>query len=103
LKIYFEQSGGMAGLSRKINIDTNFLSPSEAQEIESMIDSSKFFDLPSSTAQPNSGAADYFRYKITLESDSGNKHTVETTDITMPSGLSPFIGYLRRKIKERNR
>jgi hypothetical protein len=62
-----------------------------------MIDSSKFFDLPSSTTQPNSGSADYFRYKITLESPSGNKHTVETTDITMPSELSPFIGYLRSR------
>jgi hypothetical protein len=97
------KSGGVAGLSRKINIDTNFLPSSEAQEIDSVIDSSKFFDLPSSTAQSNSGSGDYFRYKITLESHSENKHTVKTTEITMPSELSPFIEYLRRKIKERNR
>ena len=103
MKIFFEQSGGFAGLSRKINVDTSFLPPLEVQEIESMVNRSKFFELPSSTAQPNGDAADYFRYRITLEPDSGNKHTVETTDVTMPSELSPFIGYLRRKIKERHR
>jgi hypothetical protein len=106
LKIFFEQSGGIAGLSRKITIDTNSLPSSEVQEIESIVDSSKFYELPSSTIpQPkkNDGAADYFKYKITLESDTGsNPHTVETTDITMPSKLSPFITYLRRKAKEQN-
>lgn len=105
LKIFFEQSGGIAGLSKKIALDTNSLPPSEAQEIESIVDNSKFYELPSIILQPKSNAAaDYFKYKITLESDSGNnKHTVETTDITMPSGLSPFIAYLRRKAKEQYR
>jgi hypothetical protein len=104
LKISFEQSGGIAGQSRKVTIDTNSLPPSEVQEIESIVDSSKFYELPSSILQPTSAAADYFKYKITLEPDNGNnKHTVETTDITMPSGLSPFIAYLRRKAKEQNR
>jgi len=103
LKILFEQSGGIAGLSRKLSLDTSSLPASEVQEVQSMVDSSKFFDLPSSIPGPDNGAADYFKYKISLESDTGNKHTMETTDITMPSELSPFIGYLRRKVKERNR
>ncbi len=106
LKIFFEQSGGIAGLSRKITLDTNSLPPSEVQEIESIVDSSKFYELPSTILQPKSNAAaDYFKYKITLELDNGNNniHTVETTDITMPSALSPFIAYLRRKAKEQNR
>jgi hypothetical protein len=105
LKIFFEQSGGIAGLSRKITIDTNSLPPSEVQEIESMVNSSNFYELPSTITQPKSnGAADYFKYKITLESDNGsNKHKVQTSDITMPSQLTPFIAYLRRKAKEHNR
>jgi len=105
LKIFFEQSGGIAGLSRKITLDTNSLPTSEVQEIESIVGSSKFYELPSTILQPKSNnVADYFKYKITLEPDNGNnKHTVETTDITMPSGLSPFITYLRRKAKEQNR
>lgn len=105
LKIFFEQSGGIAGISRKVTIDTHSLPPSEVHEIEAIVDRSKFFELPSTILQPKSStAADYFKYKITLESDSGNnKHTVETTDITMPSELSPFVVYLRRKAKEQNR
>jgi hypothetical protein len=108
LKIFFEQSGGIAGLSRKITIDTNSLPSAEVQEIKSIVDRSKFYELPSSTipqSKNDGGAADYFKYKITLESDTGgsNAHTVETTDITMPPELSPFITYLRRKAKEQNR
>ena len=103
MRISFEQSGGIAGLSKKINLDTNFLPSSEVQEVQSLIDTSNFYDLPNNTGQPNPDAADYLRYKITLESDNGRKHTVETTDVTTPAGLSPFIGYLRRKIQEQRR
>ena len=103
MKIFFEQSGGIAGLHKKLSLDTTSLPSSEVQEIQSMVDSSKFFELSSSIPRPDSGAADYFRYKISLESDTGNKHSVETTDVTMPSELSPLIGYLRRKVKEQIR
>ena len=103
MRISFEQSGGIAGLSKKINLDTRSLPSSEGQQVQSMVDNSNFYELLNNTGQPDPTAADYLKYKITLESEDGRKHTVETTDVTTPAALSPFVGYLRKKIKEQRR
>lgn len=103
MKIFFQQSGGIAGISKSVNLDTNFLPSAEVRKVQSIVKTSKFFELPLKTGQPDLRAADYFKYKITLEGDDGKKHTVETTDITKPSELGPLIEYLRGKIKEEKR
>ena len=64
-----------------INLDTNSLSSDEAHQLLDLINSSNFFELPSKPLPPPRGAADYFQYRITIESDDGRKsHTVETND-----------------------
>ncbi len=103
MRISFEQNGGIAGLSKKINLDTSFLPSAEVQQVQSMVENSNFYELPNNTGQPDPNAADYLKYKITLESEDGRKHTVETTDVTTPAALSPFVGYLRKKIQEQRR
>lgn len=98
MKIQYEERGGIAGISKVATIDTNHPSfSSESQEIHSIVDSSKFFTLPLKTAQPQKGAADYITYTITIETDDGQKHTVETTDGSKPPELNSLIGYLRKK------
>ena len=67
-----------------------------------MVENSKFFELPSKSTPPDRRVADYFKYTITLQTDDGRTHTVETTDLTKGSELSPLIAYLRRKIVEQN-
>lgn len=103
MRIYFEQKGGIAGVSRSANIDTNVLPSSEVQEVQSMLDNAKFFDLPSNSDQPDRRAADYFKYTITVQTDDGKKHTVETTDLTKGPELGPLIGYLTRKILDQKK
>lgn len=103
MKIYFEQKGGIAGISRSTNIDTNLLPSSEVQQIHSMVEGSKFFNLPPKSSSPDRRAADYFVYTITLETDDGRKHTVETTDLTKGPELGPLITYLRRKTAEQSK
>lgn len=99
MKIHFEQTGGIAGIPLVAEIDTNHPSFSgEAHEIQSMVNASKFFSLPSKIDTKDKGARDHFTYKITLESDDGQKHTVETTDVSkLPPELNSLIGYLRKK------
>jgi len=99
MKIHFEQKGGIAGISRSADIDTHLLPSSEAQEVQSIVENSKFFELPPKTRPPDRGAADYFTYTITLETDDGRKHTVETTDLTKGTELAALINYCRRKAK----
>ena len=67
MKIYFERSGGFAGISSSTMVDIHSLPPDEAHKIQDMIDNAKFFDLKNST-QPKH-AADYFKYKITVQTE----------------------------------
>ena len=104
MKIYFEQSGGIIGMNNNISINTDYLSPDEASKIQHLVEDAKFFELPEepSNSLQRSGGADYFEYKITIETKD-RKHEVKTTDITMPSNLSPLTRYLRQKVLETKR
>jgi hypothetical protein len=101
MKIYFERSGGFAGISTATTVDYNSLSFDERDVIKNMVDSANFFDLPQETPLPKRGA-DYFKYKITVEMDDNKKsHTIKTNDITMPPSLRPLVNYLQNKLKNK--
>ena len=69
MKIHFERSGGFAGISISTTVDTHSLQPDEAQKIQGMIDNAKeFFDLKKSSPPPRR-AADYFKYKVTVQTE----------------------------------
>ena len=100
MKIYFEQSGGLAGIDNNISIDSDSLVPEEASELQHLIDEARFFDLPSQPAASLHGA-DYLEYKITIETNNNKKYSLSITDLTMPRNVGPLIRYLRLKaIKE---
>jgi hypothetical protein len=102
MKIYFERSGGFAGISSSAVIDIHSLPPDETNKIQGMIDNAKgFFNSNISSSPPPRRAADYFKYKITLQTEEGMQNTIETNDITMPSELRPLINYLKEKVKKR--
>lgn len=96
MKIYFEQSGGLAGIVNNISINSDSLDPQEASEIQRLVDNANFFVLPSEPAAPLRGA-DYLEYKLTIETNENKKHSIKTTDLTMPPNIGPLIRYLRRK------
>ena len=96
MKIYFEESGGLAGIANNISINSDSLDPQEASELQRLVDNTNFFDLPSEPAAPLRGA-DYLEYKITIETNNNKKHSIKTTDLTLPPYVAPLIRYLRRK------
>jgi hypothetical protein len=104
MKIYFEQSGGLAGIDNSISINSDSLDPQEASELQRLVDNANFFDLSSDpTAAPLHGA-DYLEYKITIETNDNKKHSIKTTDLTVSPNVAPLIRYLRRKaVKEGGR
>jgi hypothetical protein len=102
MKIYFEQRGGLAGIVRKLVVDTRLPAFSnDSAKLQSLVENSNFFGLPagSDSAPPPKGAADYFTYNIIVESDDGKRHAVNTTDLTKPEELTQLISYLRNKLK----
>ena len=96
MKVYLEKSGGFAGMVTSTSLDTQTLPPSEAHEIQNLIENSHFFDLPSRSPQSSKskkGAADYFTYKITVQNDE-KEHTVQFSDLNMQSKVKPLIDFL---------
>lgn len=96
VKIYFERTGGFAGMRTSASLDTDNLPPNESERLHDMCNNMDFFNMPSMST-PKSGAADFFRYKITIESKDG-KHTVETTDMSMTPELENLVSFLSDKV-----
>lgn len=92
MQITFEQSGGFAGLIRTKTINTSTLSPSDAQQVQRLINAADFFRLPDSIesdAQP-----DRFQYYITVEADD-QTHSVEFSETNIPPTLRPLFEWLQ--------
>lgn len=92
MKIEFERTGGFAGMQIAATIDTNALSPKDAQNLREMVDAADFFHLPA-TIRSQSGGADSFQYRVTIE-DEGRKHTVEAGE----GGASAELRSLLRRL-----
>src|SRR5215467_9537274 len=98
MRIRFERSGGFAGLPTTLEVDSSSISLNEQSRVKAMIDTAKFFELPLDTPLPKN-AADYFKYKITIENnENGKSRTITTNDMTMPSELRPLVDYLESKL-----
>ena len=91
-----QTSGGIAhlpGLAAPTTIDTDVLSEEQRTELDALIRSAGFFELPSDLPAAR-GAADYQTYTITIE-DGGRRHTVRVTDASAGPGLSALVEHLR--------
>jgi hypothetical protein len=92
VRIHFERSGGLAGLSLQHDLDTSSLPATDAAAVSQMVDSAHFFELPKSIRVAQSGA-DRFHYKLSV--DSGTQaHSVEVDDAAMPESLRPLLRWL---------
>lgn len=99
MRIYLERSGGFAGMRTTFTIDPASFTPQEVKRLQNMLDKADFFNLqPKMLPDPKKGA-DYFRYKLTIETEN-KKNTIETTDITMIQPLKLIIDFLMDKGKD---
>ncbi|MEO1428624.1 MAG: protealysin inhibitor emfourin [Cyanobacteria bacterium J06633_8] len=90
--ISLERSGGFAGISKIIEIDTAKLRQEQAQHVEILIDSANFFDLPAYIAA-DSKQRDRFQYALTVKDDS-RQHTVTVAESAIPNDLKPLIQWI---------
>ncbi len=101
MKIEFQRSGGFAGMSLSCSVDTESLPQNEAYELQQMVKTANFFNLPAKIAASPSGA-DQFNYTVTVE-DEGQTYTVETGDMSAPPNLQPLLQKLDRKARSSRR
>lgn len=98
MRIYFERTGGFAGITLTTIIDTAGLPQEDAQKLRKMLDEAAFFKLHSKIL-PSSPQADRFQYKLKVEGD-GFQHTVIVSEEAMPAGLTPLIKWLMAAVRK---
>ena len=97
MKIFFERTGGFAGVHNKVEIDTEKISKKEQQEIMDRVDKSSFFTLPAKS-KPTS-IIDGFHYEIRIE--NGKKHTIKRSDGAIEEKLKPLFEFLTKYIHKK--
>ena len=75
------------------DVDTETLSPEEAEEVHELVDAADFFALPMEVPSSTRGA-DQFQYTLTVEAEE-QQHTVEVGDGAVPENLWPLLNKLR--------
>jgi hypothetical protein len=97
MRIAFTTEGGVAffpGLSRPAVIDSRDLSAGAAAELERLLSSAHFFELPEESRALRRGAADYRQYTITVQ-NQGRRHTVRLADPVESPALQALLDFLR--------
>jgi hypothetical protein len=101
MRITFRKQGGIAylpGLSRPVTIDTASLGPKDAEELHSLVEQAKFFELPSTSPAASPGA-DRQHYSITVE-DGVRSHSLQVADPIADECLARLIGTLKDRVRQ---
>jgi hypothetical protein len=93
MKITFETTGGLVGITTTKTFDTINLSADQANNLSKLVNLSNFFNLPTSIAY-SGPARDFFHYNISIESN-GKKHSVNVDEPAAPPKLKPLIQMLK--------
>lgn len=103
MKIRFKSSGGYANLQLSYNVDTNHISAQRAQELFSLIDSARVFELETSDeASTRDGPPDVLFYELSIEDENRNT-SLAYNDMTVPDGLRPLLIRLQELAIEQRR
>ena len=101
MRIQVKIEGGLAffsNLNKPMMIDADQLPPQEAGELQQLLDTARFFELPKEIGPPAAGAADYRQYKVTVENNEGDSHTVQFADLLDNPELRKLLDFLLAKV-----
>jgi hypothetical protein len=93
MKIFYQRTGGFAGMRISYDIDVEKLPPEEADTLGGLVSKANFFELPSEIQSDQPGA-DNFHYELTVEIEE-QQHTVAFGDATVPENLGPILDKIR--------
>jgi hypothetical protein len=99
MRIELQTEGGMAffpGLSKPIVLNSNDLSKAQSDQLQKLLVSARFFELPAASRSVPKGAADMRRYTITVE-DGRRRRTVRLIDPIEDTQLQKLIEFLQKQ------
>jgi len=97
MRVELQTEGGMAyfpGLNKPVVVDSDELTKKQAAQLQQLIDSARFFDLPAASRSLPKGAADMRRYTITV-ADGRRRRTVRLNDPIEDTHLQSLIEFLQ--------
>jgi hypothetical protein len=99
MNIKFRQTGGFAGLTKAIEIDTTKIPPNEAEVLKLMLDRASFFEMsvPSPGAMP-----DREQYTLSVESE-GRSRQLQLGASNLPAQLRELVDYLSKQAQYEKR
>jgi hypothetical protein len=90
MRLTLTRSGGFAGLVRPpVTLDTSTLPDADARKIESLLESARFFQLPS--VLPVAAQPDRFQFTLEVERSDGVKHSVTFNEHAAGDELQEII------------
>ena len=99
--ITFQSQGGIGffpRLNRPLTIDTTSLAFVERSELEGLVQTTRFFSLPSVIGTRRPGAGDIREYTITIE-DEKRRHTVRAIEPLENPDLAHLIAALASRLR----
>ena len=91
MRVSCRKTGGVAGLKISAEVDSDQLSPSQAQKMKELVERAKLFDqAPKPGGKP---MPDQFQYEIVVE-DQGKKHSFVTNDAAASEELLDLVDWL---------
>ena len=97
MRVEMQTDGGMAyfpGLNKPIVVDSSKLPNKQAAQLQQLIDSAHFFELPAASRSLPKGAADLRRYTITV-ADGQRRRTVRLNDPVEDAQLQALIEFMQ--------
>ena len=92
MRVELARSGGLAGLTMAVSVDTDTLAPETAAVLQAALGDADLAELAVRPARPTRGA-DRYHYDITVERD-GERHAISFPETDVPPELRPVIDAL---------
>jgi len=90
MRLTLTRSGGFAGLIRPpVTLDTTKLPAADARKVEALLESARFFQLPS--VLPAAAQPDRFQFTLEVERSDGVKHSVTFSEQAAGDELQEII------------
>jgi hypothetical protein len=97
MKVRYRQTGGFAGLVLGCELDTEKLSPREAEELARLV---KQAALDKVGVKKSPRGRDLTNYEIIVE-DSSRTAKASFEDMTIPASVQPLLDFLRSRATAR--
>src|SRR3954452_16994333 len=99
MRVELQSDGGIAffpGLNKPVVLNSSDLPKAQADQLQQLIDSARFFELPAASRSLPKGAADMRRYTIMVEYGR-RRRTVRLTDPIEDANIQALIDFLQEQ------